>query len=62
MWPPAERVVIEIQLAEAHQRAQADTPFSPTWDAAMARVEDLERTLWRIDHPDPRHSTPVDAR
>jgi hypothetical protein len=47
----ADRVIAEIDLAEARRRAQGDAPFSPAWDADMARVEDLERALWRIEHP-----------
>ena len=55
MWQQlAERVSIEINLAAARQRAQADAPFSPAWDAAMAWVEDLERALWRLDHAELR--------
>ena len=51
MWQQlAERVAIEIDLVTARRRAQADTPFSPAWDAAMTWVEDLERELWRLDH------------
>ena len=48
----AERVIAEIDLAAARRRAQLDAPFSPAWDADMARVEDLERALWGIDHAD----------
>ena len=48
----AERVITEIDLAAAWRRAKVDPPFSPAWDADMARVEDLERALWRIEHAD----------
>jgi hypothetical protein len=51
MWQQlAERVAIEVDLVRARRRAQAYTPFSPAWDAAMNRVEDLERELWSFDH------------
>lgn len=52
MWNLAERVITEIDLAAARRRAQLDAPFSPAWDADMARVEDLERVLWGIEHAD----------
>ncbi len=37
------------QLRAARQRVMELQPFSPAWDAAMARVEDLERLIWRQD-------------
>jgi hypothetical protein len=51
MWNLAEQVAAELDLAAARRRAQLQVPFSPPWDAAMAQVEDLERALWRIEHP-----------
>jgi hypothetical protein len=54
-----ERVVTEIDLAAARRRAQVDAPFSPAWDADMARVEDLERALWRLDHAEASSETPA---
>ena len=53
MWSAmVERADIVMSLAVARRRAWALTPYSPAWDAAMAIVEDLERVLWRVDHPD----------
>ncbi len=53
MWSAmVERMNIAMDLEVARRRAWALTPFSPAWDAAMAIVEDLERALWRVDHPD----------
>ena len=52
MWSPViDRGSVEAELAVARRRAWALTTYSPAWDAAMALVEDLERLLWRIDHP-----------
>jgi hypothetical protein len=52
MWPTvSERSSITDELAVARRRAWALTPYSPSWDAAMAIVEDLERALWQLDHP-----------
>lgn len=42
---------VEGDLDIARRRAWALKPFSPAWGAAMAIVEDLERALWRLDHP-----------
>lgn len=54
MWSPAsDHDTIETDLAVARRRARALAPFSPAWDAAMTLVEDLERDLWRLDHPTP---------
>ena len=53
MWTEmVERAEVVMNLAVARRRAYALAPFSPAWDAAMAIVEDLERVLWRVDHPD----------
>ena len=51
MWPPriVDRIVVQSDLTAARRRAADDLPFSPAWDAAMGRVEDLERELWRLD-------------
>ena len=46
-----DRMSIEADLHLARRRASALMPYSPAWDAAMAIVEDLERALWRRDHP-----------
>ncbi len=53
MWHLFERVISESDLAAAGRRAQDYAPFSPAWDAAVARVEDLERARWRIEQADP---------
>ena len=53
MWSAmVERAEVALNLSAARRRASALTPYSPAWDAAMAIVEDLERVLWRVDHPD----------
>ena len=53
MWTEmVERADVVRNLAAARRRASALMPYSPAWDAAMAIVEDLERVLWRVDHPD----------
>lgn len=44
--PIVERALIERRLAAAIRTADELMPFSPSWDAAMAHVEDLERELW----------------
>jgi hypothetical protein len=40
---------LEVAIATARERVQSETPFSPSWDAAMAALEDLERQVWRIE-------------
>lgn len=52
MWfTVSDRTSVANDLAAARRRAWALTPYSPSWDAAMAVVEDLERALWQLDHP-----------
>jgi hypothetical protein len=52
MWlQMVDRITIEADLHLARRRAWALTPYSPAWDATMAIVEDLERSLWRLEHP-----------
>ena len=52
MWlTVSDRSSVANDLAVARRRAWALTPYSPSWDAAMAIVEDLERALWHLDHP-----------
>lgn len=52
MWfSMSDRISVASDLAVARRRAWALTPYSPSWDAAMAIVEDLERALWQLDHP-----------
>jgi len=36
----------------ARRRVSEATPFSPSWDAAMAELEDAERDLWRLESAD----------
>jgi hypothetical protein len=53
MWSAMiDRADVILNLAGARRRAWALIPYSPAWDAAMTLVEDLERELWRVDHPD----------
>jgi hypothetical protein len=42
--------VLREHLTAARLRAGELQPFSPAWDAAMTRVEDLERQLWSHTH------------
>jgi len=52
MWSPViDPGSVEAEVAVARRRTRALTAYSPSWDAAMALVENLERLLWRIDHP-----------
>jgi hypothetical protein len=41
----ARRGQIEMAIATARQRVARESPFSPSWDAAMADLEDLEGAL-----------------
>ena len=45
----ADRARLEREVSAARQRALVLVPFSPSWDAAMSLVEELERALWRHD-------------
>ena len=49
MFDPSLRAVTTLDLLAARRRATDYLPFSPAWDAAVARVEDLERFLWLVD-------------
>lgn len=46
--PNLQRVNVEVGLFAARRRVAQLQPFSPSWDAAMGDVEDLERQLWGI--------------
>jgi hypothetical protein len=48
-----DRRRLELSLTVARQRVQWETPFSPSWDAAMAALEDVEREAWLIDEREP---------
>ena len=53
MWSGmVDRADVVTNLSAARRRASALMPFSPAWDAAMNIVEELERVLWHVDHPD----------
>ena len=41
-----DRRRLDLAIAVARQRVQVESPFSPSWDAAMAALEELERTAW----------------
>jgi hypothetical protein len=47
-----DRMDLEFQLLIARRRADACTPGSPSWDAAMGLVVELEDELRRLDQPD----------
>jgi len=42
----------------ARRQASKHRPLSPDWDAAIGRVEDLERERWHLDHPDEARADP----
>lgn len=54
---------LQRDLSAARLRAGNLRPFSRAWDAAMARVEDLERDLWRSQEASERSDAalPVSA-
>jgi hypothetical protein len=54
-----KRINTEIDLAAARRRVRVDVPFSPAWDADMARVEDLERALWRLEPAEAPREAPA---
>ena len=46
---------LRTRLRRARDRRDAQPPYSPDWDAAMAEIEDVSRLVWRhvpIDHCD----------
>jgi hypothetical protein len=44
-----DRARLEREVSVARLRVLVLVPFTPAWDAAMGRVEDLERELWHLD-------------
>jgi len=44
-----DRRRLDLAIAVARQRVQVESPFSPSWDAAMAALEELERTAWLME-------------
>jgi len=48
-----QRLRIAFQLSLARQRMADCARFSPSWDAATAQVEDLEREAWRLNEVAP---------
>jgi hypothetical protein len=44
----ARRQRLTIELALARERVGRESPFSPSWDAAMAGLEDLEQQMLRL--------------
>ncbi len=47
----AERQRLKLAIARARERVCAENAFSPSWDAAMAALDDLERQLSRFHRP-----------
>lgn len=43
------RMSVDYALLLARGRAAKRVPFSPSWDAAIGLVEDLEREAYRLD-------------
>jgi hypothetical protein len=59
------RMNVDVDLLIARRRMAEYAPYSPAWDAAMARVEDLEREAWHLDEllePSARQLVPVGRR
>ncbi len=50
MFSPDRHMAVEFDLRAARRRAAEYLPFSPAWDAAVARVEDLEREVSRLEY------------
>lgn len=44
-----DRISLDLDLLIARRRADACTPGSPSWDAAMGLVEDLEDELHQLE-------------
>jgi hypothetical protein len=40
---------IDRAVANAKRAVDREVPFSPSWDAAMAVLEDAERARWELD-------------
>jgi len=47
--PNLERMDAEFKLLIAQRRADQCSPQSPSWDAAMGLVDDLEAEIRRLD-------------
>ena len=47
--PNLERMDVEFKLLLAQRRADQCSPYSPSWDAAMGLVDDLEAEIRRLD-------------
>src|SRR5258708_3747861 len=43
-----DRGRLEVAISAARGLVERDTPFSPSWDAAMAALEDLQREYWLV--------------
>lgn len=50
--PGEEQHRLYDDVVRARERVRAESPFSPSWDAAMAGLDDAERALWRPEQPD----------
>ena len=44
-----DRRRLELAITVARERVEWESPFSPSWDAAMAALEELERTVWLLE-------------
>jgi hypothetical protein len=54
MFSLDQRIRTAFDLSLARRRAAECAPFSPSWDAAIAQVEDLEREMCRLGRAAPR--------
>jgi hypothetical protein len=53
-----DRRELERAVTTVRRRAADLVPFSPSWDAVMAEVEELERALWQLERGDPQSGAP----
>jgi hypothetical protein len=44
-----DHTILDLDLVIARRRADACSPGSPSWDAAMGMVEELEDELRQVD-------------
>lgn len=47
--PTLDRIDVEFKLLIAQRRADQCFPYSPSWDAAMGLVDDLEAEIRLLD-------------
>lgn len=45
----SKALAVDKSIADAQRAVERERPFSPAWDAAMARLEDAERVRWELE-------------